>query len=139
MLIDRTRKNRPLDPDRTQRRCRKPCIVRIGKSRPGVFLAGTPVGFFLASREHGDQEILGCFKTRVRGIMGFTPSLLSRGQTHLALVEGCRHSLEISIPTDEVESETSRAVEEVQKKARIKGFRPGKVPASLVKTHFAHD
>jgi len=57
----------------------------------------------------------------------------------LALVEGCRHSLEISIPVDEVESETSRAVAEVQKKARIKGFRPGKVPASLVQSHFAHD
>src|SRR6266566_1234044 len=71
--------------------------------------------------------------------MGFTPSLFSRGQTHLALVEGCRSSLEISIPADEVESETGRAVEEGQKKARIKGFRPGKVPASLVKTHFAHD
>jgi len=57
----------------------------------------------------------------------------------LALVEGCRHALDISIPVDEVESETSRAVAEVQKKARIKGFRPGKVPASLVQSHFAHD
>jgi len=47
--------------------------------------------------------------------------------------------LEISIPVDEVESETSSAVAEVQKKARIKGFRPGKVPASLVQSHFAHD
>jgi len=57
----------------------------------------------------------------------------------LALVEGCRHSLEISIPADEVEGEKSRAVAEVQKKARIKGFRPGKVPASLVQQHFGHD
>jgi trigger factor len=71
--------------------------------------------------------------------MGFTPSLLSRGQIHLALVEGCRHSLEISIPVDEVESETNRAVAEVQKKARIHGFRPGKVPASLVKEHFGRE
>jgi len=57
----------------------------------------------------------------------------------LALVEGCRHSLEISIPVDEVESETSRAVAEVQKKARIKGFRPGKVPPSLIMEHFGRD
>jgi len=57
----------------------------------------------------------------------------------LALVEGCRHSLEISIPVDEVESETSRAVAEVQKKAKIRGFRPGKVPASLIQSHFGHD
>jgi trigger factor len=57
----------------------------------------------------------------------------------LALVEGCRHSLEISIPVDEVESETSRAIAEVQKKARIKGFRPGKVPPSLILEHFGRD
>jgi trigger factor len=33
-------------------------------------------------------------------------SLLSRGKIQLALVEGCRHALEISIPAAEVESET---------------------------------
>ena len=57
----------------------------------------------------------------------------------MALVEGCRHALEISIPAGEVESETGRAVAEVRKKARIKGFRPGKVPDSLIQSHFGHE
>jgi len=57
----------------------------------------------------------------------------------LALLEGCRHSLEISVPADEVESETSRVAADVQKRAKIPGFRPGKVPASLIRKQFAGD
>jgi trigger factor len=57
----------------------------------------------------------------------------------LALIEGCRHSLEISIPVQEVESETSRVVADVQKRAKFPGFRPGKVPTSLVRKQFAGD
>jgi trigger factor len=55
----------------------------------------------------------------------------------LALVEGCRHSLEISIPVDEVESETGRIAADVQKRARLPGFRPGKAPPSLIRKQFA--
>ncbi|MDE3164272.1 MAG: trigger factor [Acidobacteriota bacterium] len=55
----------------------------------------------------------------------------------MALVEGCKHSLEISIPVAEVESETNRAVGEVQKKAKLPGFRPGKAPTSIIRRQFA--
>ncbi|HEV3331980.1 MAG TPA: trigger factor [Bryobacteraceae bacterium] len=55
----------------------------------------------------------------------------------MALVEGCKHSLEVSIPVDEVETETSRAVANVQKRAKLPGFRPGKAPASLINQQFA--
>ena len=55
----------------------------------------------------------------------------------MALVEGCKHSLEISIPVDEVESETGRVAADVQKRARLPGFRPGKAPASLIRKQFA--
>jgi trigger factor len=57
----------------------------------------------------------------------------------VALVEGCKHSLEITIPAAEVDRETERAVAEIQKKARLPGFRPGKAPLSIVKTRFAGD
>ncbi len=55
----------------------------------------------------------------------------------MALVEGCRHSLEISVPVQEVETETGRAVADVQKRARLRGFRPGKAPTSLIRREFA--
>jgi len=57
----------------------------------------------------------------------------------LALVEGCKHSLEISIPVDIVESETSRVVDDIQKRAKLQGFRPGKAPANLIRKQFAGD
>jgi trigger factor len=57
----------------------------------------------------------------------------------LALVEGCKHSLEISIPVEEVESETSRVTTDLQKRAKLPGFRPGKAPSSLIQKQFAGD
>lgn len=57
----------------------------------------------------------------------------------MALIEGCKHSLKITIPAEEVEKETERAVAGIQAKVRLPGFRPGKAPLSLVKTKFAGD
>jgi trigger factor len=54
----------------------------------------------------------------------------------LALVEGCKHALEISIPFADVEAETTRVVADVQKKAKLPGFRPGKAPASIIRQQF---
>ena len=71
--------------------------------------------------------------------MRFTPHLFPEVKIQLALVEGCKHSLELSVPLTEVESETERAVEDVRKRARLPGFRPGKVPSSLIRKQFAGD
>ncbi len=57
----------------------------------------------------------------------------------MALVEGCRHELEITVPVDEVDRETERAVADIQKKVKLPGFRPGKAPASLVRTKFSQE
>ena len=57
----------------------------------------------------------------------------------MALVEGCKHALEITVPLAEVEQETERAAAQIQGKARLPGFRPGKAPLSIVKTRFAGD
>jgi trigger factor len=57
----------------------------------------------------------------------------------LALLEGCRHSLEVSIPVEDVDGETGRVMADVQKRAKLPGFRPGKAPASLIRKQFAGD
>jgi trigger factor len=57
----------------------------------------------------------------------------------MALVEGCKHSLDITVPVVEVEKETERVVAEIQKKVKLPGFRPGKAPVGLVKQRFAGD
>lgn len=57
----------------------------------------------------------------------------------MALVEGCKHSLEITVPVEEVEAETGRALAKVQQRAKLPGFRPGKAPVSIIRQQFAGD
>lgn len=57
----------------------------------------------------------------------------------MALVEGCKHALEISVPAQEVDGETARVIADVQKRAKLQGFRPGKAPTSLIRKYFASD
>jgi trigger factor len=47
------------------------------------------------------------------------------------------HSVEVTIPADEVSRATRSTVKRYQKQARIPGFRAGKVPESLVRSRFA--
>lgn len=57
----------------------------------------------------------------------------------MALVEGCKHELAFTIPTVDVEAETEKVVAEYQRQARLPGFRPGKAPASMIRTRFGGD
>jgi trigger factor len=57
----------------------------------------------------------------------------------LALIEGCKHSLDIHIPADAVSAEIEKVVEKVRAKAHIQGFRPGKAPASIIRSKFMSD
>ena len=57
----------------------------------------------------------------------------------MALVEGCKHELEISIPPDAVEAETVKVTKTIQDRAKLPGFRPGKAPASLIRRNFSGD
>ena len=55
----------------------------------------------------------------------------------MPLIEGCKHYLEITVPVEDVVAETTRVVEKISKQARLPGFRPGKVPQTLVRSRFA--
>ncbi len=57
----------------------------------------------------------------------------------MALLEGCKHELEISIPADAVAQENDKVTEQYREKAHLKGFRAGKAPLSLIRKSFAGD
>jgi trigger factor len=57
----------------------------------------------------------------------------------LASVETCKQTLEITVPVEEVEAETGRAVAKVQQRAKLPGFRPGHAPPSIIRQHFSGD
>ena len=54
----------------------------------------------------------------------------------MAHIEGCKHSIEITVPVEDVKKETERVAADLQKKVRLPGFRPGKAPLSIVKQRF---
>jgi trigger factor len=57
----------------------------------------------------------------------------------LALLEGCKHELEISIPASDVAKETEKVAEEVRQRVHLKGFRAGKAPMSMVRKYYESD
>lgn len=57
----------------------------------------------------------------------------------MALVEGCRHSLEITVPVEDVARETEKVVADIREKVKLPGFRPGKAPLGLIRQRFQGD
>jgi trigger factor len=50
-----------------------------------------------------------------------------------------KKSVEVEIPADLISAEAQRVTNEFARQAKIPGFRPGKVPLSVVRTRFAKD
>jgi trigger factor len=50
-----------------------------------------------------------------------------------------KKSVEVEIPADVISSESRRVADEFGRHAKIPGFRPGKVPAQVVRTRFAKE
>jgi len=50
-----------------------------------------------------------------------------------------KKSIEVEIPSDLISSESRRVADEFRRQAKIPGFRPGKVPAQVVRTRFAKE
>ncbi|MGD9345057.1 MAG: trigger factor [Candidatus Aminicenantes bacterium] len=48
-------------------------------------------------------------------------------------INDCKREVELEIPSDEVKKEFDHAVQNFSKRAKIKGFRPGKAPAHIIK------
>jgi len=55
----------------------------------------------------------------------------------LALIEGCKHSLEVTIPAEAMAAEIEKVTESIRAKAHIQGFRPGKAPSSIIRSRYA--
>ncbi len=51
--------------------------------------------------------------------------------------ESCKRTIEISVPAGEVGEEIERAVGSMRNRVKLPGFRPGKVPANIIRARFA--
>ena len=54
-------------------------------------------------------------------------------------VSSVKKIVEVEIPSDLISSESQRVTTDFGRKAKIPGFRPGKVPAGIVRTRFAKE
>jgi trigger factor len=48
-----------------------------------------------------------------------------------------QHTLDIEVPTEEIESRFDEVARQIQRRASLPGFRPGRVPLDMVRHHFA--
>ena len=53
--------------------------------------------------------------------------------------ETCKRETEITVPVEEVLKETDHVIQHVRQRANLPGFRPGKAPASLIKSRFKQE
>ena len=54
-------------------------------------------------------------------------------------VSGCKKDLLVEIPHEEVDGEIEKRAQEYARKAKVPGFRPGRIPLSIVKQRFADE
>lgn len=50
-----------------------------------------------------------------------------------------KKSIEVEIPADRVSSEAKRVTSEFSRQAKLPGFRPGKIPANVIRSRFAKE
>ena len=60
-------------------------------------------------------------------------------QVSVENISNIERRLTITVPANQVEEAYERHIAEFAKKAKIKGFRPGKVPQSYIKQHYGQD
>lgn len=51
----------------------------------------------------------------------------------------CKQEVEITVPLDEIQRETDHVVSHIRQRAQLPGFRPGKAPATLIRTKFKNE
>jgi trigger factor len=60
-------------------------------------------------------------------------------KSELIDVSECKKNLDIEIPQEVVDHEVTHIAQELARKARVPGFRPGKAPIGVVKTRFREE
>lgn len=56
-------------------------------------------------------------------------------QVTVEVIEGLERHIKVEIPVERVEKEVLSHIKRLQPKLKIPGFRPGKVPESVVRRH----
>ena len=58
-------------------------------------------------------------------------------QVSVETLKGLERKITISVPTEKVEEEVGLRLRDLARKAKVAGFRPGKVPMHIVRNRFS--
>ena len=50
--------------------------------------------------------------------------------------KGLERRLRVQVSADHIENEVANRLRSVSKSAKLKGFRPGKIPANVIRQHY---
>lgn len=53
--------------------------------------------------------------------------------------QSLKQTLELTVPADEVASETERAIQNIKARVKLPGFRPGRVPDDIIRRRFSEE
>jgi trigger factor len=53
--------------------------------------------------------------------------------------QSLKHTLELTVPAEEVASETERAIQNIKARVKLPGFRPGRVPDNIIRRRFSEE
>jgi len=60
-------------------------------------------------------------------------------EVHVEEISPAKRRLEITVPKEKVEDKINAIYERIRKKAKVKGFRPGKVPMAIIKSLYREE
>src|SRR2546430_1544361 len=97
--------------------------------------------------QNRNQEVRSSNEESRIGPLAATPSSFSLRTSNFELLmllnyedlSPVKKSIEVEIPADLISIEEKRVTTEFTRQAKLPGFRPGKVPLSVVKTRFAKE
>jgi trigger factor len=58
-------------------------------------------------------------------------------QVSVETISGLERRMTVGIPAERIENEVNKRLQQTASRARVDGFRPGKVPMSVIRKRFA--
>ena len=94
----------------------------------GVTREGSSPSFRIAGGPRSASAIARSLKKQTAATVKMKAELID--------ISECKKNLEIEVPQDVVDVEITHIAQEIAKRARVPGFRPGKAPIAVVKTRY---
>ena len=60
-------------------------------------------------------------------------------QVSVETIEGLERRMRVQVPAERIDTEVDKRLQKVGRSAKLKGFRPGKAPMSVIRQHYGSE